>query len=43
MAIGLGLVLDDEHGVALVAQLQEQPFIRSMSCGCRPTVGSSNT
>jgi hypothetical protein len=33
---GLGLVLDDEHGVALVAQRSSSSFIRWMSWGCRP-------
>ena len=39
----LGLVLDDEHRVALVAQPRSRPFIRAMSCGWSPIVGSSKT
>jgi hypothetical protein len=41
---GLRLVLHHEHGVALVPQLDTNSvFMRSMSWGCRPMVGSSNT
>ena len=36
-------VLDDQDGVALVPQPQQQAFIRWMSWGCSPTVGSSKT
>jgi hypothetical protein len=39
----LGLVLDDEHGVALVAQLQQQVVHALDVVGCSPIVGSSNT
>jgi hypothetical protein len=40
---GLGLVLHHEHRVALVAQRSSSSFMRWMSWGCRPMVGSSNT
>ena len=40
----LGLVLDDQHRVALVAQPQQQArSCAAMSCGCSPMVGSSKT
>ena len=40
----LRLVLDDQHRIALVSQAAaSRSFIRSMSCGCSPAVGSSNT
>jgi hypothetical protein len=32
-----------QHGVALVAQAQQQVVHPLMSCGCRPMVGSSKT
>ena len=38
---GVLVVLDDEHGVAQVAQPFEARSRRSLSRGCRPMLGSS--